>query len=88
MILFKTTIEAIQIHKLLYELRLFQIASTTIYSNNQSVIAFAANPIHSRSKHIAIQYHFTCDQILVKQILIAYVPTTNMTVDILSKSLL
>jgi hypothetical protein len=72
MALIKTNVEAIQIHKLLYELGFLQVASTTIYSNNQSAIAFTVNPIHSRSKHIAIQYHFTCDQILVKQILIAY----------------
>jgi len=90
MALFKAIVEAIWIHKLLYELRFPQIAPTTIYFDNQSVIfALTKNPkFHSRNKHIDIQYHFTCDQILIKKILLVYVPTTKMMIDISTKSLL
>jgi hypothetical protein len=67
MALFKVLVEAIWIHKLLYELKFPQIAPTTIYFDNQSVIfALTKNPkFNSRNKHIDIQYHFTCDQILI-----------------------
>jgi hypothetical protein len=46
-----------------------------------------ASKFHSRNKHIDTQYHFTSDQILVKQIILVYVPTTNMTTNILTKKI-
>jgi hypothetical protein len=87
MALFKATNEVIWICKFLYELGFFQIAPTIIYSNNQSAIALTTNPkFHSRIKYIDVQYHFTCDQFLTKQIILPYVPTIEITVDILTKS--
>jgi hypothetical protein len=89
MALFKAIAEAIWIRKLLYELGFPQIAPTTIYFDNQSAIFSLARNLkfHSRNKYIDTQYHFSHDQILVKQILIVYVPTTEMTTNMLTKSL-
>jgi hypothetical protein len=55
---------------------------------NQSAIALTANPkFHSCSKHIDTQYSFTRDQILVQQITLEYIPTTEMAADIFTKIL-
>jgi len=87
MVLFKATIKVIWICKLLYELGFPQIAPTTIYSNNQNAIALITNlEFHSRIKYMDIQYHFTRDQFLTIQILLSYVPTIEITIDILTKS--
>jgi hypothetical protein len=90
MALSKAIVEVIWIHKLLYELGFLQITPTTIYFDNQNVIfSLIINPkFHSRNKHINTQYHFICDQILFFKNLLIYVPTTKMTIDILTKILL
>jgi len=57
----------------LYEFSFAQIAPTTIYFDNQSVITFTTNlKFHSRSKHIDTQCYFTHDQILIKEITLVY----------------
>jgi len=56
--------------------------------DNQGSIALAKNPVfHDRSKHIAIQYHFTCDLIKEQKIHLEYITTKDMLVDLLMKSL-
>jgi len=59
MALSKTTIKAIWIHKLFSKIGFPQNTPTKIYLDNQSAIAFIANPkFHSRNNHnIDIQYH-------------------------------
>jgi hypothetical protein len=65
MALSKAIVEAIWIHKLLYELGFPQIAPTTIYFDNQSAIfSLIINlKLHLRNKHIDIHYHSIHDQI-------------------------
>ena len=56
--------------------------------NNQGSIALAKNLVfHDCSKHISIQYHFTCDLIKEQKIHLEYITTKDMLVDLLMKSL-
>uniref|UniRef100_A0A7I4E253 Reverse transcriptase Ty1/copia-type domain-containing protein n=1 Tax=Physcomitrium patens TaxID=3218 RepID=A0A7I4E253_PHYPA len=69
MALTKAKVEAIWLKKLLHELGFPQHASTTIYSDSQSAIAFSENPkYHSRSKYMDTQYHFTRENIFSEEI--------------------
>ena len=46
--------------------------------DNQGAIALAKNPVfHNRSKHIDIQYHYTCGFVKVKKIQLEYILTSK-----------
>ena len=58
-----------------------------IYGDSQGALALAQNPVfHPRSKHIAIQYHFTCELVQHNQTILRYIPTTAMVTDALTKA--
>lgn len=59
-----------------------------IYCDNSSAIALASNPVqHARTKHIEIDCHFVREKIKAGQILPTYIPTTEQTIDLLTKAL-
>ena len=61
---------------------------TTICEDNQSTIKLSNNPLHTnRSKHIDIRYHKIQELVANKSIIVKYVPGTEMTADIMTKSL-
>jgi hypothetical protein len=61
---------------------------TDLYSDNQSAIALAKNPVsHARAKHIDIRHHFVRDAIQDQIIWVQYIPTAEMTADSLTKAL-
>ena len=56
--------------------------------NNVSVIALSANPIfHSHTKHLEVDYHFTREKILRKQLQIGFVSGRDNFADIFTKPL-
>lgn len=60
----------------------------SLYSDNKPAIALSGNTeFHSRTKHIAIQYHNICEQIRAGLIKLAYVNTRDMPIDELTKPL-
>ena len=73
------------------ELELFPkkiLTPTTIYEDNQSTIKLSNNPLHTnRSKHIDIRYHKIQELVADKTIIVKYLPGTEMTADIMTKSL-
>ena len=88
MALAKATAEAIWLRHLLSELGFPQPNPTIIYSDSQSAIALSENPkYHSRSKHVDTQFHFTREKVQSTEIAIHYIPTSDMTADILTKAL-
>ena len=61
---------------------------TDLFSDNQSAIALAKNPVsHARAKHIDLRHHFVREAIQDKIIWVQYIPTTEMTADSLTKAL-
>jgi len=88
MALSKATAEAMWLRHLLNELGFLQSHPTIIYSDSQSAIALSQNSkYHSRSKHVDTQYHFMREKILAKEIQLSHVPTSDITADVLTKSL-
>jgi len=58
-------------------------------ANNQGSIALTKHSaFHDQSKHIDIQYHYTCDLVGEKKIQLGHIPTNEMLADLLMKSLL
>ena len=61
---------------------------TDLYSDNQSAIDLAKNPVsHARAKHIDIRHHFVREAIQDQIIWVQYIPTLEMTADSLTKAM-
>jgi hypothetical protein len=61
-----------------------------LYMDNQSAMKIAMSPagqVHERTKHIDIRYHFVRDAYQEGRVRIEYLPTAEMTADILTKAL-
>ena len=59
-----------------------------IYCDNTSAINISKNPVmHSKTKHIAIKYHFLRELVQDKEVKLEYVNTKEQIVDIFTKPL-
>lgn len=59
-----------------------------LWCDNVSAIYLSTNPMfHARNKHIKIDYHFTRDMVVKKQLHILYISSEDQLIDILTKSL-
>jgi hypothetical protein len=66
----------------------YKLTKVPLLCDNQSAIRMADNPVeHSRTKHIAIRYHFLRDHQQWEDIEIAYVSTKEQLADIFTKPL-
>jgi hypothetical protein len=80
------------IRALLGELNRYQYLpesrATPIFSDNQSCIALAKDPIaYSRTKHIDVRYHYIHELVSFSKTTVDYIPTEDMKADILTKPL-
>jgi Reverse transcriptase (RNA-dependent DNA polymerase)/Integrase core domain/GAG-pre-integrase domain len=80
------------IRALLRELQRTQYLPSTlaipVFSDNQSCIALAKDPIaHSRTKHIEVRYHYIRELVSYGKTTIDYIPSGDMVADILTKPL-
>lgn len=65
-----------------------QKSSTEIYCDSKSAIAIAKNPVHfSRTKHIAIKYHFLREVEANGDIELKYCSTEEQLADIFTKAI-
>jgi hypothetical protein len=88
MALCQTTKEAIWLTGLLGDLGTSLHSPLIILADSQGAISLAQNPVfHPRSKHIAIQFHFTREQVKRQRIALKYISTKSMIADALTKSL-
>ncbi len=59
-----------------------------LYADNQSAIAIIKNPgFNERTKHIDTKYHFVRDAYRKGMLQLEYIPTADMTADIMTKAL-
>jgi hypothetical protein len=66
----------------------YKLTKVPLLYDNESAIRMADNPLeHSRTKHIAIRYHFLRDHQQRGDIEIAYVSTKEQLADIFTKPL-
>jgi hypothetical protein len=66
----------------------YKLTKVPLLCDNESAIRMADNPVeHTRTKHIAIRYHFLRDHQQRGDIKIAYVSTKEQLADIFTKPL-
>ena len=59
-----------------------------LYSDTQSAICFAENPVfHDRNKHVKIHYHFIREKVLQWEIDLQHIKTEQQNADVLTKRL-
>nr|CAN68364.1 hypothetical protein VITISV_021899 [Vitis vinifera] len=76
------------IQSLLKELFIPLFQPPVLYCDNLSTTYLAANPIlHSRAKHVEIDYHFVRERVLQKTLDVRFLPSEDQVADILTKSL-
>ena len=82
------TQEVLWLRGLLQELGLLVCPRSTVYGDNQSMIAVSKNGIRSeRTKHIDIKYRFITDMIDTGVIALQWVRTAEQQADIFTKAL-
>lgn len=87
MALTEATKEGIYLQNLLNELTNYS-NSVILYSDNQSALKLASNPVfHKRSKHIDVRHHFIRETIESGKIKTKYLESNEMPADILTKAL-
>ncbi|MCO5582140.1 hypothetical protein L7F22_036030 [Adiantum nelumboides] len=65
-----------------------QDTANTIYTDSQSALAVARNPVfHACTKHIEVHYHYVRERLSTGEINLAYVPTQNNLADLFTKAL-
>ncbi|MCO5559908.1 hypothetical protein L7F22_013512 [Adiantum nelumboides] len=80
-------VECVWLRRLMADLGVGQDTANTIYTNSQSALAIAKNPIfHARTKHIEVHYHYVRERLSVREISLAYVPTQDNLADLFSKA--
>ena len=80
--------DIINFRRLLAEIGQANFDPTTIMSDNQSCIRLVENPVlHSRTKHIGLQYHFIREASKSREVHIDYIPTNYQQADFLTKPL-
>lgn len=81
--------EAIFLKRFIAEITGEQERQLTIFSDSQSAIAIAQNPVHhQRTKHIDVRHHYIREAIENGHVRLEYVETGRMVADVLTKPLL
>lgn len=83
-----TVVETVWIRKLLYDLGVVVHDPVRLYRDNINATYISTNPIqHDRRKHIAVDYHFVCEQVTASNLVVQYIPTNLQIADIFTKGL-
>ena len=84
----KATVELTWIQYLLKEIFVPLFQSPVLYCENLSTTYLVANLVlHSRAKHVEIDYHFVREQVLQKILDVRFLPFEDQVADILTKAL-
>ena len=73
---------------LLRDLGIFLSNPPLLWCDNVSALAIASNPVfHARTKHIEVDYHFVCEKVLRKDLLVKFISSNDKLVVIFTKGL-
>ncbi|MCO5597570.1 hypothetical protein L7F22_051649 [Adiantum nelumboides] len=86
--IFTATVECVCLRRLMADLGVEQDTVNTIYTDSQSALAVARNPVfHARTKHIEVHYHYVRERLSAGEISLVYVPTQDNLGDLFTKAL-
>ena len=76
------------LQNLLHELRIAVPDPPCLLCDNVGATYLCSNPIlHSRMKHISLDYHFVREQVQVNKLIVTHVSTKEQLADLLTKPL-
>uniref|UniRef100_A0A2N9GH94 Reverse transcriptase Ty1/copia-type domain-containing protein n=1 Tax=Fagus sylvatica TaxID=28930 RepID=A0A2N9GH94_FAGSY len=76
------------VRSLLKDLGIYLTDPPVLWCDNVSALAIASNPVfHARTKHIEVDFHFVCERVLRKDLVVKFVSTVDQLADIFTKSL-
>jgi hypothetical protein len=85
---FEAAKEAIWLRSLLTEIDLTPEHASTIFCDNNASINLSEDPmLHTRVKHVDINYHFLRERVQSQEIKLQYIPTRDNIADIFTKPL-
>ena len=85
---FTATVDCVWLRRLLADLHECQQTPTTIFTDSQSALAVARNPVfHARTKHIEVHYHYVRERLHAGEITLTYCPTQDNIADLFTKAL-
>jgi hypothetical protein len=68
------------------ELKFFLSTPLVFWCDNVNALALASNLVfHARTKHVEVDYHFVCEKVLNRDILIKFISTHNQVANIFTK---
>ena len=83
-----TAVELCWIRMLLQDLGVFLPLPPLLWCDNVSALVIASNPVfHARTKHIEVDYHFLCERVLKRDLLVKFISSYDQLVDIFTKGL-
>lgn len=83
-----TAMNVMWLNMLLTDLQITPSRVPQIYCDNLSAIAISANPIlYSKTKHIAIDFHFVWERVQSNQLAVLYITSSEQIADVFTKSL-
>ncbi|KAF5470759.1 hypothetical protein F2P56_011250 [Juglans regia] len=83
-----TTCELLWIQSLLKELEIFLPDPPTLWCDNLAATYLSVNPVlHSRTKHVELDFYFVRDRVATKTLTVSFVPGKDQVADILTKPL-
>ncbi|OIT20722.1 retrovirus-related pol polyprotein from transposon tnt 1-94, partial [Nicotiana attenuata] len=83
-----TVADILWVQELLRDLHIYLPDPPLVYCDNISALYLTVNPIyHSRTKHLAVDFHFVRERVASGSILVRYLPTYQQLADILTKGL-
>ncbi|KAF5465898.1 hypothetical protein F2P56_015863 [Juglans regia] len=83
-----TTCELLWLQSLLSELGIFLVSPPTLWCDNISATYLTLNPVlHSRTKHVELDYHFVWERVVAKTLKVSFIPSKDQIADILTKPL-
>ena len=84
-----TVREAVWLRRMLSEIKArTKLKPTVVFGDNQGAMELAYNDvINERTKHIEVKYHFSKEKVQDGTVVFNYIPTQEMTADIMTKNL-
>ena len=83
-----TAVELSWLRQVLKDLGIFLSTPPKLWCDNVYALAIASNPVfHVHTKHVEVDYHFVCERVLRRDLLVKYVATGDQLADIFTKSL-